>query len=362
MTIKALTDNDYYSNQKALSYNQYITMVIGARSIGKTFDFKRWLLKRFINHGEQFIYLRRTQTELDEIDKDNFFKYDLIEKVFDDITEYEMNTTKVGTEIKFYSGSKHYKITISSKRILINNKVACYMKPLNAGVKLKGSEYDEVKYLLFDEVLIDKSQSQNINYLPNEMNSFFQFIFSVFRLRSDVRIFLLSNATDVNNPYYNYLGFDGSQEKEFVNFKKRRFLIQFPRENPKDLVEENHPYFDLIEGSEVEASIVENAYQSKYSDNVKKLQGYKSRIFTIYDNGQYITIYDVEGVPYVKFGFDKNLESYTFNLDSIGENIIYVNRSSPIAKLIRKYYYNNEFVYDTINVRNSFNNMIRRII
>lgn len=354
---------EFYNPNLLLSHNYYNNIVVGARGIGKTFSVKLWLFKRFMRTGEQFIYLRRSITELDEIDKDRFFTQELIELAFDgDVNNYEI-TTKKDTKITFTAKGQEWELVISSKKILLNNKIMAYMKHLKSAVKLKGSEYDGVTSILFDEFMIDRSQSQSITYLPNEMNSYFNFLYSVFRLRTNVRVFLLGNATDINNPYYNHLNFDGSQDKRFKVFKDKQFIIEFPPHNPKDLVkEDNHPFFKMIEGTDVEKTIVDNAYQEKYEDNIHKIGGFKERLFSINLNDTYLSVYDIQGVLYVSTGYDKNLGSYCFNMSSIKSGVIYANRSHPVSKMIRKNYYQSNIIYDTVTTRNTFNNIVRGVL
>ncbi len=41
-----------------------VNMVIGARSLGKTFGIVKRAIRNFIEAGEQFVYLRRTDKEI----------------------------------------------------------------------------------------------------------------------------------------------------------------------------------------------------------------------------------------------------------------------------------------------------------
>lgn len=54
----------YYDGTKLLSYNALFSFIIGGRSIGKSYWFKRKAVKDFLKHGFQFIYVRRYKEEL----------------------------------------------------------------------------------------------------------------------------------------------------------------------------------------------------------------------------------------------------------------------------------------------------------
>ena len=222
---------DWYSLNKILTYNAYLNFILGGRGIGKTFSVKKYLLNKAYYENKQFIYLRRTQTELMEIDKDSFFTSELLEQVFKDYEMQEIETVRNSTKILFKctedGEEKFHTIIISSKKITIDNRIMCYFKSLSTWVKLKGSEYPDVWYIMFDEVLIDTA-SRN-TYLPNEVNAFIQLVSSVFRHRDNRKIFLLSNATNYNNPYFNYFEFYGDNSKEFWNLKQFGVVVQFCR-------------------------------------------------------------------------------------------------------------------------------------
>lgn len=162
----------WYNPQKMLSYNQFVNLIIGGRGIGKTFSIKKHLLKKHLKTGKQFIYLRRNKTELERIDKEKFFTTELLEQCFENFKILEMDASKVNTKIVFRAtntGREENTMTISSTRIILNGRIVCYLKPLSTWVDLKGSEYDEVDDILFDEVLIDTASRKQ--YLKNEVLS-----------------------------------------------------------------------------------------------------------------------------------------------------------------------------------------------
>ena len=53
----------YYDYGPVLSRNAVFNMIMGARGLGKTYGAKKLVIKEFINHGNQFIYLRRYKEE-----------------------------------------------------------------------------------------------------------------------------------------------------------------------------------------------------------------------------------------------------------------------------------------------------------
>mgnify|MGYP001333903279 CR=1 FL=1 len=54
----------YWDTQKMLSYNRLASVIIGNRGGGKTYGAKAYALRRWHKTGEEFIYLRRYDTEV----------------------------------------------------------------------------------------------------------------------------------------------------------------------------------------------------------------------------------------------------------------------------------------------------------
>ena len=59
-----LEDNMYWDINRCLSYNCLFNFIVGARGVGKTYGAKRYVIKKFIQSGEQFVYVRRYKDEL----------------------------------------------------------------------------------------------------------------------------------------------------------------------------------------------------------------------------------------------------------------------------------------------------------
>jgi len=55
----------YFDIQPILSRNALMTFIISSRGAGKTYSSKEHILKRFNNKGHKFLFLKRTETELD---------------------------------------------------------------------------------------------------------------------------------------------------------------------------------------------------------------------------------------------------------------------------------------------------------
>lgn len=359
-------ENGFYDGRKAKSYNPYLLMSIGGRGIGKTFWYKTMFMYDFLSKKEQWIYIRRTQTELDEIDKESFVTEKTFKMLFYDYEFLERKTSKNGTLLRFMGDGEEFKVEFSSRNMLVNNDICCYMKALSTWGKLKGSEYDRVERILFDEVLIDISR-KNAYYLPNEIDALVQLIKSVERDRH-IDIVLLSNATNYNNIYFNHFGFYGDNSKRFwylankVNKNARGILIEFPK-NKKITIEDDPDFYSLSIGTKVFESNVNNEFQQKTGiNNIAKLKGKKVRLYSIYYDGMFMTVYNCGGVFYVAKGYDKNLVSYTFDINEVENGHIYLSRSDAISQHIRRNFYNNQIIYEDMTTKISFNQAVKGVL
>lgn len=358
------TKEKWYNPQKMLSYNQYLNFVIGGRGIGKTFAIKKYLLKRFIEKGHQFIYLRRNKSELDRIDKDKFFTTELLRQVFEDFEIITSDASKIHTRIEFKASNLDKEVNtlvLSTTKVILNGKIVCYLKSLSTWVDLKGSEYDEVMNIMYDEVLIDPASKKR--YLDNEVEALLNFIFSVFRRRAGCHAYLLSNAGNFNNPYFAFLKFYEDKGKRFYHLKEFATLIEFPPNSSFETEEDRQSgFYKLLSKSKIHGSVANNEFQIKNDKNISKLKGVKQRLYSFYTNGTFLTGYYIDNMVYIAKGFDRNLSAYCLHTEEVEDGFIYLNKNGQLGKNLKRLYLNNMFIYEDIEAKNKFMEIINHVI
>ena len=57
---------EYYNGGHILNNKCFISFILGNRSAGKSYYFKRQLVKRYLKTGRKFIYLRRLDIDVKE--------------------------------------------------------------------------------------------------------------------------------------------------------------------------------------------------------------------------------------------------------------------------------------------------------
>lgn len=183
----------YYSSNELRSHQCQINFVFGERGNGKSYEGKKIMIKDFLNNGNQSVYIRRRETDIDNV-KDNFFE--------DIKSEFEDCEFKV-------RGNYGY----------INDEIAIYFIALSTSMKRKSSPFPKVKTILFDEYI--EPSFKKPNYIKNEMFILFELINTIVRKRNDWKLFLLGNLISFVNPFFTEFGIEiKDTEKRFHKFLK----------------------------------------------------------------------------------------------------------------------------------------------
>ena len=179
----------WWSRSGILSHNCILNMVLSNRGGGKTFDCTRWSIDDFKKTGRQCVWVRRYQTEVDEMLNNG--------KFFDAVRE-------------FYPGDE---LTIEGNLGKVNGEVAIYFVALSTSRQLKSNNYPLVNKIVFDEFIIDKGR---VTYIKNEVEVFLDLYETVARTRDNVRAVLLANAVSIVNPYFLFWNIKPNRNKRFT--------------------------------------------------------------------------------------------------------------------------------------------------
>lgn len=166
----------YYDPSRILSYNTPWSFVTGARGRGKTYAFKKRVIKKAIENGDEFIYLRRFKGEAATF------------KTFFDDVRWEFPGVELSVKGKIASIG-------SGKGAQPIGQVV----HLSAAQTLKSVSLKKVKHIVFDEFILEKGAT---HYLPDEAAIFEGLYSTVDRWDDRVQVYFLANAFSLTNPYY----------------------------------------------------------------------------------------------------------------------------------------------------------------
>lgn len=179
----------WWSRSGILSHNKILNMVLSNRGGGKTFDCTCWTIDDWKRRKKQCVWVRRYQTEIDEMLQNG--------KFFDAVRE-------------FYPDDE---LSIDGNIGYVNGEAAVYFVALSTSRQLKSNNYPHVNKIVFDEFIIDKGR---ITYLKNEVEVFLDLYETVARTRDNVRAVLLANSISIVNPYFLFWNIKPNTQKRFT--------------------------------------------------------------------------------------------------------------------------------------------------
>ena len=183
-------EQQYYDWPRTFSYNAPLTIVVGARGIGKTYGLRKACLKDFLKDGSRYVEVFRTKAAARVAAPGYFDKLALD----DDFTDWEFKSDATGG----------------------------YMKPRGSGRKVK---FQRVCYFVPMTA-------------PGEFSRFGNIIDTVTRQRAGdgttPRAYLLGNAVDLINPYFTALGISEPPKPGYTWYAGKRVLVHSAVQSEND--------------------------------------------------------------------------------------------------------------------------------
>ena len=297
----------FYNFDKLFSYNFLIAFVIGERGVGKSFNSKLAVIKKFIRTGEQFIYIRRYKTELDTA-LSNFWDDLQAHGYFDDL-KLEVKKSKMLT------------------KFLCDGEVCGYAVPLSTANILKSTPFPKVSTIIFDEFLLDTGGTYR--YLKHEVTMFLDVIESVGRLRDNLKVILLGNALNVHaSPYFAYWDLElPTGDSEFRTFKDGAIVVNYIKNLEYRKAKKASRFGKLIDGTEYGKYAIDNEVLRENNSFIQKRPSNSLFEAVIVVNGYNIGIWNGhDGYMYLSDKYDPNtVFKFVFNYNDHTEGTIFEN-------------------------------------
>lgn len=333
----------FYDYSKLLSYNALLNFVIGERGVGKSFGAKKFVVSDFLKNGNQFVYIRRYKTELDNA----------YEGFFDQLQDAG------------YFTEQHFKISASKKKIdkfYCGDEIIGYGVPLSTANILKSASFTKVKTIVFDEFLIDNG---TYHYLRNEVIQFLDVIETIARLR-DVRVILLGNAISISNPYFDFFRIGLPYNSEFKTFKNGTILVNYIKNEAYRKAKKETRFGQLIDGTEYGEYAIDNAFL-RDNDSFVMRRDKDSKVFsTIILKGEKYGIWRnwKTGFVYISKDFEpSNPCVFVFDINDHTENTIYTKaRNSTWFSCVINAYKMGCLFFDSQKIKNDFTSVIGRCL
>lgn len=332
-------DNGIFFNyERVISYNAFLNFLIGSRGVGKTFGASEFVVKEFIKKGHEFVYIRRYKSDL--------LKH--FKKFFDSLIKEE----------KF----PEHTLTTKGTTYIIDDKVAGYGLTLSTAHQLKGSNFPNVKYIIFDEFLIEEGQS---HYLKNEVNIFLGLIESIARMR-DIKVFCLGNSTSDVNPYFLYFNLTMPYNNDIKTFKNGLILLQKINNEEYIKAKKQTKFGQLIENTDYEDYAVYNNFANSNKDFIEHKTGNSKFIFSfIYKGNNYGVWVDYnEGKMFISNDYIKNGLSFATTTDDHKPNTMLFSMAKKYNcwnMFVQNYKLGNVY-FENQKIKNISNEILKNII
>lgn len=283
----------WYDSSQILSKNCLFNFIIGGRGIGKTTHFQKRAVKRFLDTGEQFIYLRRYKTEL---------KGNKLQRFFDTLID-----------INAFPDTK---LSVKGNTFLVNDKVAGYAIPLSTSAIVKSDSFPNVGCILFDEFLIDKGA---MHYLPDEVTLFLSFYDTVARHRENVLAFFLANAISFNNPYFNYFRISMPYGSNIL--KRGEIAFEMCDSTEYANMRKQTRFGKLIEGTEYGDYALDNKFLRDTNAFIEHKTGNSRHICTFIVSGKPIGLWCDSTAGKLYASYDVTENAYVYAASDADHNV-----------------------------------------
>lgn len=309
----------FYRLNKILSYNnKRFYLILMNRTAGKTFAVKEYCVKRFLEKGEQFAWIKRYKEDIDAT----------VKEYWNDIS------------FKFPEHSFKYKAGV----MYIDNKEAGFAYDLNNASRYKGNSKPDIWNMHFDEFL-----NEDGKYLKDEFNKLVNLYQTIARgggkrIRA-VKCFMTSNTMSLINPYFDAW----NMYERLLDVNTENFIMQGTawvmecgvNEDAKNEILQDDFGKMLLEVNSNYASMALN--NKFYQDNLefvndKMPNGCKYRCTIIYNNKKFGVWLDrKEHAFYINKKTDPTcLITYSLDVNSHNKDTVYISHSSMFYKAMKE--------------------------
>lgn len=350
---------EYYDWHKTLSYDADVTMVIGARGVGKTFGIRTQCIRDWIKDGSRFVEVVRFKNELSGVadgyfnrtgEQEEFSKY-----IFRTDARYAYIAEKPTEEEGEEKDQKKKKVAWH---------IIGYFIALSDAQRMKKRTFDHVRRIIFDESILERSDRYH-NYLPNEFGILANLVDTVSRERADTkglrpRVYLLGNACDLSNPYFAVYGVGTDLRFGYRWYAQKTFLLHYvdSGEYAKEKLE-GTVAGRMMRGTSAAKVAIENEFVGVGTEFVKPKPSRAKFSFGIKCEGKSFGVWvDVQGgLYYVTNKLPKDSEQRTIfalTADDNRVNYIAAKRANKTLSYFAEMYYLNLVRYDSVQTKSDF--------
>lgn len=329
-----------------MSYDADVTCVIGGRGIGKTYGARLHFVRRYMRTGRRFVEICRTKAELASVRTGYFDKLSRDER----LAGCEFRVTKDRLEMRREEGAWD----------------ACgYLVALTELQTAKKRTYLDVESLLLDEALIERIDRYH-GYLPHEWRAVCNVVDSCTREVQGQgykpHLYLLGNAVDFVNPYFEAWGIDREPGYGYSWHAGKAVLLHYvkPGEFERNRSERtlSGRLASIVGG---DSSTFANRFDNAAEDYVerKRKPTDKPLYGIVYKGERYGVWYSYGVCEYrVEDGIPDGVETFALTTADNRVDMRMARRTQPQLKAIAEAYYNGDVTFSSAAVRERFGKVL----
>ena len=314
-------DSGYFDITRLDRYNIPFSFVVGGRGVGKTFGALQYVYK----NNKRFVYLRRTQTEIDLITQP---AYNPFKPITQDVTVRKLTKYSAG----FY----------------VNDNCIGYSLALSTVSHIRGFDASDVDYIIYDE-FIPEEHARPIKAEGAALLNCYETINRNRELanKSPVKLWCFANANKLNNPVFLSLGLINQvmkmqdNQQEFFIDNNRGFLILLLSHSPISTAKKQTALYRLAHGTGFDTMAIDNKL---ISEGIATIGSRKLAEYTLLCSIGEISIYR-----------HKSKREYYVTTHKAGTAPEFTTATADIVRFHRKYswlfdaYLSGNIVFETIS-------------
>ena len=331
----------YWDINYILPFNRCFNFINGERSIGKSYTTQKFIIKRALERGQEFVYIVRTQDEK---------KKKILETAFEKVTQ------KVFGNIDFNYSTEEMWQEYENEDGLKEHKTLGYCIALTEYIKIKKRSFPNVKYIMFDEYMLEENQV--ISYVNgwNEPDLFLSIYHTIDRESDRVICFLLGNNTSFYNPYHMHKAFNIPHINKGQIWHSENVLFQWATSTAELKKEKAKSKFvKMIESTKYGDFSVNGQYVDDNTEFVEKRPANTLHNFSFSDNNETYGVWcsKEKGKIYVSDKYDPSCKlNFAFNLNDHKENTLLTkDKNNTLLKWFAKNFKMGNVKFETMEIK-----------
>lgn len=237
----------YWDIHKILPYQRNFNFINGERSIGKSYTTQKFLIKEALFKGREFVYIVRTQYEK---------KRGVLTEAFAKVVANEYGSYRFeGNSEEYYQCIENDE-TGKDDKLLLGHCIA-----LSEYMKIKKLSFPNVKYIIFDEYMLEDKNSSCYFRGSKEPDAFLNIYHTIDREEDRVVCFCLGNNTSFYNPYHMHPAFKIPKINKGEIWYSKNVLFQWAESSDELTADKNKSKFlEMIKDTEYANYAVKGEY------------------------------------------------------------------------------------------------------